>query len=166
MKAENASGWCEPSELNELRAAAKAAKEPFVEIGSYLGRSTLALAEHGVVYAIDPHLDYDSWEKFRENTRDNPNVRPIRKKSADAIADVPTEIGLLFIDGDHSYDGVRADLLNYVYRLRPRGYLILHDYAGSGSQPTQDALDSFEMVFGRKITKLHVTGRTFVGVVE
>lgn len=165
-QAETIEGWCEPDELGELRAAARAAKEPFVEIGSYHGRSTLALAEFGVTYAIDPHTAFDSWEAFCANTGDNPNIIPVREKSKDALKHVPEKFGLLFIDGDHSYDGVRADLFSYVPRLENRGYLIIHDFDGGGSKPIRDAFDSFELVFHRKITPLRVTRRTFVGIVE
>ncbi|MCI3281053.1 class I SAM-dependent methyltransferase [Synechococcus sp. PCC 6717] len=38
-------------------------------------------------------------------------------------------VDLIFIDGDHSYEGCKADVFNYVpWYLRPRGYFILHDY--------------------------------------
>jgi hypothetical protein len=43
--------------------------------------------------------------------------------------DLP-EIGafdLLFVDGDHSYEGCLADLERFVPRLEPRGQIVLHD---------------------------------------
>jgi cephalosporin hydroxylase len=36
-------------------------------------------------------------------------------------------IDLLVIDGDHSYEGVKADVDNYLPLLRKGGFLILHD---------------------------------------
>jgi predicted O-methyltransferase YrrM len=43
----------------------------------------------------------------------------------DVVAD------LLFIDGDHSYEGCRSDVDRFVpHNLRPGGYFILHDYFG------------------------------------
>jgi cephalosporin hydroxylase len=36
-------------------------------------------------------------------------------------------LDLLFIDGDHSYDGVKADFVNYSPLLRPGGLIVLHD---------------------------------------
>jgi len=40
-------------------------------------------------------------------------------------------VDLIFIDGDHSYEGCKADVFNYVpWYLRPGGYFILHDYYG------------------------------------
>lgn len=34
---------------------------------------------------------------------------------------------VLFIDGDHSYHGVKSDTLNYLSIVRPGGYVIFHD---------------------------------------
>jgi predicted O-methyltransferase YrrM len=36
-------------------------------------------------------------------------------------------LDLLFIDGDHSYDGVRYDFMNYSPLVRPGGLIVLHD---------------------------------------
>ena len=36
-------------------------------------------------------------------------------------------LDLLFIDGDHSYDGVRADFELYGRLVRPGGLIALHD---------------------------------------
>jgi predicted O-methyltransferase YrrM len=41
------------------------------------------------------------------------------------------QFDLAFVDGDHSYPAVRADVEKYATRgLRPGGYLVLHDYFG------------------------------------
>jgi cephalosporin hydroxylase len=37
------------------------------------------------------------------------------------------QLDLLFIDGDHSYEGVQADFLNYSPLVRPGGLIVLHD---------------------------------------
>jgi predicted O-methyltransferase YrrM len=36
-------------------------------------------------------------------------------------------LDLLFIDGDHSYEGVKADFVNYSPLVRPGGLIVLHD---------------------------------------
>jgi predicted O-methyltransferase YrrM len=40
---------------------------------------------------------------------------------------VPEGVDLLFIDGDHSYDGVRQDFITYADLVRPGGMIVLHD---------------------------------------
>lgn len=39
------------------------------------------------------------------------------------------EYDILFIDGEHTYDAVKKDTLNYQYLLRVGGYIIYHDTA-------------------------------------
>jgi predicted O-methyltransferase YrrM len=71
-----------------------------IEIGSYLGDSTLLFAEHfNTVLAIDPFLDdYDAnddacnyapfdkvYEEFMSRTKDVPNIHLIKKTSDEAI---------------------------------------------------------------------------------
>jgi cephalosporin hydroxylase len=41
-------------------------------------------------------------------------------------------LDLLFIDGDHTYDGVRQDFADYSPLVRPRGLLAFHDIVPSG----------------------------------
>jgi predicted O-methyltransferase YrrM len=49
-------------------------------------------------------------------------------------------LDLLFIDGDHSYEGVKADFANYSSLVRPGGLIVLHDivpaYATRHGKPT------------------------------
>ncbi len=50
------------------------------------------------------------------------------ESGAQAIrASVPTGVDFLFVDGDHSYEGVRQDFLALADLLRPGGLLVFHD---------------------------------------
>lgn len=40
-----------------------------------------------------------------------------------------TKFDLIYIDGDHSYEGARSDILNYAPLIRERGYLVMDDAA-------------------------------------
>lgn len=40
-------------------------------------------------------------------------------------------VDLLFIDGDHSYEGVRSDFENYAHLVKPGGVIAFHDIAPS-----------------------------------
>ncbi len=42
----------------------------------------------------------------------------------------PHGIDFLFIDGDHSYEGVKADYDNYFSLVRPGGVIVFHDIVG------------------------------------
>lgn len=128
-----------------LYGLARATKpEVCVEIGSALGRSAcfvgMALDENrkGKLFAIDPHSQtdwndenaVDSYEAMRKNLRFvgvSHRVEIIRKLSADAAKGWNRPIDLIFIDGDHSYEGVRADWELFLPHMSPFGLVAFHD---------------------------------------
>ena len=111
-----------------------------VEIGSYLGASTCFLAagcshKGGRVYAVDTWENQamseglrDTYQEFLQNTTDyKNNINPIRSFSVDAAQNFSQPVDLLFVDGDHSYEGVMADLKAWIPKLKPKAWLLLHD---------------------------------------
>ena len=53
------------------------------------------------------------------------HVEPVRARLADVLRGRPLDV--LFIDGDHSYDGVSADFRAYSSLVRPGGLIGFHD---------------------------------------
>jgi predicted O-methyltransferase YrrM len=115
-----------------------------VEIGSARGRSAcfvgLALSANGggKLFAIDPHTktdwnDSNSVETFEimranlESLKLTPYVEIVRKTSAAAAENWTDPIDMLFIDGDHSYEGVRRDWNLFSPHLSPFGVVVFHD---------------------------------------
>jgi predicted O-methyltransferase YrrM len=115
-----------------------------VEIGSARGRSAcfmgMALKENGTgrLYAIDPHTrtkwnDEDSVETY-DLLADN--VRRLRlqeqivilRDTSDNVASTwNLPIDTLFIDGDHSYEGVKRDWKLFSPFVNPFGEVVFHD---------------------------------------
>ena len=116
-----------------------------VEIGSFQGKSTIFLASGSKkahrekVWAIDPHqgayvmgrrFSGPTYKKFLDNLRRarvKDQVVVIRKFSDQAIKTWKKPIRLLFIDGNHSYAGVRKDILGWEPFLVAGGVIALHD---------------------------------------
>lgn len=144
-------GLLRPAEEEFLYATAQGADDSgvIVEIGSRKGRSTVFLAMgsragRGVlVYAVDPHfgtymhrgfsdvgLDPDTYEEFLNNLDKagvKKNVLPIRQTSEKAVLRWNEPIAVLFIDGDHTYAGVKKDYDLWSPYVIEGGVIAFHD---------------------------------------
>lgn len=110
-----------------------------VEIGSYLGKSTRALADNteGVVLAVDtwkgPLGLNDSGpiepfeQKFRENLADLIAINKVVPLTPDSPLLQRVIPDFVFIDGDHHYEAVKKDILTWKQRIRPGGVISGHD---------------------------------------
>lgn len=122
----------------------------YAEIGVWYGETTADLREmlpEAHFYLIDPweaNRDYlekgDPPSKFTEKYEDayktvcrdygdDPLATIIRKPSIEGAADVPSDLDLVFIDGDHSYEHIKQDILTWKEKVRPGGLLTGHDYS-------------------------------------
>jgi predicted O-methyltransferase YrrM len=115
-----------------------------VEIGSARGKSACfvgtALKENGKghLYAIDPHTqtkwnDFESVDTYNVMSANLDRlglqsvVSIVRKTSLEALTDWQQKIDLIFIDGDHSYEGVRADWEGFRPFISEFGLVVFHD---------------------------------------
>lgn len=146
-------GWLEPVEADLLvNAAIRACAMPgatgeLVEVGSYHGKSTVALGSmlrsffpDKKVYAIDPHRG-ELWPKgqgpegspslgmFRYNISRlglEAYVEPIVAHSYEVKWDQP--IAFLFVDGLHDYENVSRDFRHFEPYLEKKALVAFHDY--------------------------------------
>lgn len=113
-----------------------------VEIGSYLGESTKIFAKYfDKVISIDPFIDnYDLndvacsfapfsevYKQFLINIEQFNNIQHIRKTSDDAIHEIK-KVDFVYIDGMHTYDQVKKDIINYLPKIKKGGVIAGHDY--------------------------------------
>lgn len=121
--------WCSPS-------------HKVVEVGSHYGRSTIILAhaatnQNSEVIAIDPFEDsFFSQEgsgdercaAFKANLEHagvSDKVQLVRKRIED-VSYIRTGTGLIFLDGDHTTEGTRAQI-EFALKCGP-SVITLHDY--------------------------------------
>lgn len=119
-------------------------KGNLVEIGCWQGRTTIILALAAKAWkahltTIDPfgkrHMPARyakreaTPEKWAVNLR-KVGIEPpelLSMTSTQALKHYSREIALLFLDGNHEYRQVRADLRHWTPKVKVGGYVVLHD---------------------------------------
>jgi hypothetical protein len=121
------------------------------EIGSWVGESAIAMASIGDgvhVRCVDTWggtngditgtiasqaSSKEIYRRFLQNTRELPNIHARRGESIEVAKDLRSQvlnypIDLIFIDGDHSYEATKADILAWWPLLDNDGVMIGHDF--------------------------------------
>ena len=110
-----------------------------IEIGSYIGASTLMIAKglnnESILYCIDTWENdamsegkWDTLAVFKKNTETiAQKIILVKLKSLEASINFSDKIDFIFIDGDHSYEGVKADVNAWFPKLKSGGIIAMHD---------------------------------------
>lgn len=147
-----------------LYCASMVARGPVVEVGSFVGRSTCFLAlgvlardDPSKVYAVDPYaggtgdpgsqpadaldvLPFFELNLSRAGVMEV--VTPLRGDAAQvAMTWEGAHIGLLFIGGLHTLDGVIADFSAFEPHLAPDAILVFDDYSPPEFPGVRHAVD-------------------------
>jgi len=116
----------------------------FVEIGTWTGEFAEALLTHNTtakLYCIDPYERYEGYndslnltvgedqynEAVAKLSKFGDRVVHVKKMSSDAVSSIPDGIDGLYIDANHGYKYVKADLENYYSKVAPGGYVVGHN---------------------------------------
>jgi predicted O-methyltransferase YrrM len=150
-----------------------------VEIGSFRGQGTVFLARLAesfipeyMVYSVDPyseagaeqalHLEdnrtiADVYERFKRTVQGLQNHRHLHMTSHEAAEDLPDGILLAFVDGDHSYEGVKADFAMLVPKMQEGGVFAFDDYRNGAWPGVGQAYE--EIRSGDELTVIHEDGK-------
>ena len=128
-----------------------------VEIGAAQGKSTTALAlgcidgGTGKVLTIDSYAQKTigsievSEQLFRKNTAWLQDIIDLRVAKSEQIGKQWNRpIKMLFIDADHSYEGVKKDIALFLPHVIPGGVVAFHDYANSNYPGVAQAVDDIK----------------------
>lgn len=148
--------------------------EAIVELGVYQGKSLLTLAwgstlgNHAHVWGIDPwELMHETNEDISYLGKDFPPYHSVGNRrwaewhskslgysrAISIIHGFSDEaghnwggplVGLLYVDGDHSYEGVRADIVAWAGHLAPGATIVFDDYVSGFAETVIRAIE--EMV--------------------
>lgn len=114
------------------------------EIGVYMAGFTEKLCKSGLnIYGIDPWIPYGGGGKAHNTQpaqdalfinainklKKYANFSVIRKTSMDALADFKDgSLDFVYIDGDHRFEYVAEDIVNWSRKVRTGGIVSGHDY--------------------------------------
>ena len=165
-----------------------------LEIGTYCGKSTLNFAHvakeiNGLVYTVDHHIgseehqlgeEYFDQENFDE-ALNRVNTVPLLQKNLEEVKEITniipiigdantisqswqTRLGMLFIDGSHSFESANNDYENWKHLIEKHGALAFHDIyedpSKGGQAPykvLQKAIDDGFKIFDRVDTAVCLT---------
>lgn len=148
---------------------------PCLEVGSYCGKSALYLgsacrANQAILFSIDHHRgseeqqpgqeyfdpelfdqargQVDTFGHFRRTLARaglEDTVVPLVCGSQVAARQWATPLGLVFIDGGHSFTDVHTDYACWARHLLPGGYLLIHDIFEDPAQGGQGPWEVYQL---------------------
>lgn len=149
-----------------------------VELGTWLGASAVPIARSiarwsGTLACVDTwagELNHDGGSQSGKvpvmlmtcargivEAGVGANVRLIPAMTADAARYWDQPIDFLYIDADHSYEGVMADLEAWVPHVKPGGLIVGDDYGSSLYPGVEEAWDEFELLHNLDLTRFQST---------
>ena len=132
-----------------------------VEVGEYLGdfSGTLLLgSDMGKLYSIDRWLDLDGKPMEKELAETRGKLDKYGARSEVVVSDSIKASGMfgdgsldfIYIDADHSYEAVLADVKAWWPKLRPGGMISGHDYHDQKGDPDRSTCKAWHCRFGVK----------------
>lgn len=146
-------GWLTPREAGALFDLGHGCPAAAVEIGSFMGKSTVCIgwgvkmSRSGKLWSVDPHSgspehkgylrrSMGTYPSFRNNVHRAglaDVVMPLVMRSAQAVSQFEDgTVGFVFVDGDHDRTGEDIDL--WTPKLVPGGAIAVHDSIGHEGQ--------------------------------
>lgn len=157
------------------RLASEVRSGCIVEVGSYRGRSSVFLGKGSLdgesvpVYAIDPHKNFigvlggifgpkDRTAFYRAMLdNDCSEIVSLINLSSERFCSSWSEpISLLWLDGDHSYEGVSRDFMCWLPHLQPNGMIIFDDATDPNLGPRK-LID--ELTLSKRFEEILIVGK-------
>lgn len=110
--------------------------------------------ENMVYIRMDECMNYLS-EKYSGNHR----VQIVKSSTSDFLKTIPDDsLDFVYIDADHSYEGVKTDIDLSINKVKSGGYIMGHDYVSPRFEGVVRAVDEFCQKTGLSIESLSRCG--------
>jgi predicted O-methyltransferase YrrM len=158
-------GWITEAErIALMKYASRSTK--ILEFGSWRGKSTVAMAlanPDALVVSVDPHDTMGgqlmpSWSSFLASiaNRDIKNIAVFRMLSTDFWTLGLEGFDMVFIDADHSYEAVKADIGIAMDLVADGAVFAFHDYKEASYPGVQKAIEESTLRWMETADKLWV----------
>jgi predicted O-methyltransferase YrrM len=152
-------GWLSINEGEELKRLSKG--KIVLEIGSYCGRSTVAMSDAKVIFSIDPH-DSSTTEPhpkintlpiFLANVTELPIIPFLGRIEEIEKFLISETFDMVFIDGDHNYNACLRDIKIAERVVKKDGIIAIHDY-GTGYPQLREVTNAIDSIWPRNSFRL------------
>lgn len=116
--------------------------------------STLAMLEKrpdAFIFSVDTKVKGNEEIYLRKAGLDSARVVRALGRSQDIGLHWPLDPDLVYVDGDHSYGGVRGDIGVWLPRVKPKGIIAFHDYVDLKERPTPAGKAIDELMVGYEV---------------
>lgn len=162
-----ASGYMQPEEIDYLKELVRSLPDNprVVNIGAGRGSSGMAMAESrpdvhittidicqsGPIGSLDSEKNAFSATSYKVPDEILGDSKDVGKKWDRGMLD------LIFVDGDHSRNGVRGDIEAWMGFVKPSGIIVFHDCDDPGFPEVRKAVDELIAPFHKLIGQTHYT---------
>lgn len=149
----------------------------YFEIGTYIGESINVLTDdverlYSLTAPLDAPYSMSSWCKsnnmpdYSDRLAQNRKIRHYYANSLEFdFTQLPKDIDLFFIDGDHSYNGVYSDTKNIFAIRKNNSIVVWHDFKYARNQINRDVVIAVKDAIGEKEFKnVFVTDNNLCGI--
>lgn len=138
-------------------------------IDLFTGRCDSGDQDGNNVVHRDLPLEY---AKMQEYVKAHPNIHVLKGRSAEILASFPDNtFDMIYIDGDHSYQGCLQDLRVAFSKVKPDGWILGHDYEMNMMKArtrytfgVRQAVDEFCASYGQTISAKGLDGCVSFGI--
>ena len=130
-----------------------------INIGAERGTSTLAMLEErndAVIFSADIGPCESEKENIRKAGLDETKVIRLLGRSQDIGRFWPFYVDFVWVDGEHRYEAVKADIDAWLHKISTGGILAFHDYfegeppahnpSGAGQAVRERMIDKYDLI--------------------
>jgi predicted O-methyltransferase YrrM len=121
-----------------------------------------AIAPNGRLWCVDPYYNGEALRMISERHLRRQGVIDkicyVRKSSEEALAYIPKEADFMFVDGDHSWQGIETDWRIVEQCLAPGGIACFHDTSPPPETPNDrcDSVRFFDEIIRKDLRFEHL----------